>query len=148
MNHLGWLLGNRKHVIIGTNCAKGIDVVLSGWLVEHGFSHLVDISCWDDLGLWCGWLPFEFPNYLLLYWNLLIEILNGFALKITSKLDRRFWLGGKTKKYSVKDDFALLIKKPHPPPPFLLIYGGNFGTTMDSPRSTYSTRNWSMRKSL
>jgi len=55
LNHLGWLPGNRKHVLIGTNCAKGInvvlsDVVLSGWLVEHGFSHLVDISCWDDLG--------------------------------------------------------------------------------------------------
>lgn len=112
LNHLGWKLGNGKHILLGSNCLTSLDLTPSGWLVTHGFSYLVDISCLDEHCLWCGWLALDLPNHLLMHWPLLIENLLWFFSIITSKLDSHAWMGGKYKKCFVKDGYYLLIKNP------------------------------------
>lgn len=127
--------------------------VLSLWNSLSGWKSMVVIVLWTyptgttkDQGLWCGWLALDLPIHLLNHWHSMINRLKGFAPIITSKLDSRVWLGGKSKKYTVKDGYAPLIKNPSSPLPQKS--GGRFGTEMGFLRSISFVGKWCTRKSL
>jgi len=66
-----------------------------------------------DQGLWCGWLALDLPIHLLNHWHSMINRLKGFAPIITSKLDSRVWLGGKSK--NVQSKMVTLFSLSPPP---------------------------------
>lgn len=123
MNQLGWQLGNGKRIHLWKDCSPLYDLLtddqgfldLANWMMEQGFTHLADISSWDDQGHWNSWKTLNLPRHLLHHWHSMLGHLKGFVPIATSKLDKRIWLGGKSKNYTVKEGYVVLIKKLHSP---------------------------------
>jgi len=94
--------------------------VLSLWNSLSGWKSMVVIvlrtypaGTTKDQGLWCGWLALDLPIHLLNHWHSMINRLKGFAPIITSKLDSRVWLGGKSK--NVQSKMVTLFSLSPPP---------------------------------
>lgn len=73
LNHLGWKSGNEKFIHMWKYHSPLSDLLaddqgfmdLENWMMEHGFTHLANISSWDEQGNWNGWRTLNLPKHLL-----------------------------------------------------------------------------------